>query len=73
MKVLVIGGTGHIGTYLVPRLLAAGHEVICMSRGKSKPYSLLPAWKNVETICLDRREEEKKGNFGRAVAGVALM
>ena len=27
MRVLVIGGTGHIGSYLVPRLLLAGHEV----------------------------------------------
>ena len=28
MRVVVIGSTGHIGTYLVPRLIAAGHEVI---------------------------------------------
>lgn len=25
--VVVLGGTGHIGDYLVPRLVAAGHEV----------------------------------------------
>ncbi len=27
MKVLVIGATGHVGTYLVPRLVELGHEV----------------------------------------------
>jgi NAD(P)-dependent dehydrogenase (short-subunit alcohol dehydrogenase family) len=28
MVIVVIGGTGHIGTYLIPRLVAARHEVI---------------------------------------------
>jgi len=28
MRMVVIGATGHIGTYLVPRLVAAGHEVV---------------------------------------------
>jgi uncharacterized protein YbjT (DUF2867 family) len=28
MRVVVIGGTGHVGTYLVPRLVARGHEVV---------------------------------------------
>ena len=32
-RVVVIGATGHVGTYLVPRLVRAGHEVIAMSRG----------------------------------------
>ena len=26
-RVVVIGATGHIGSYLVPRLVRAGHEV----------------------------------------------
>jgi nucleoside-diphosphate-sugar epimerase len=29
-RVVVIGATGHIGTYLVPRLVAGGHEVIAV-------------------------------------------
>ena len=33
MKVVVVGATGHIGSYLVPKLVWAGHEVIAMSRG----------------------------------------
>jgi len=27
-RVVVIGATGHIGSYLVPRLVRGGHEVI---------------------------------------------
>ena len=33
--VVVIGATGHIGSYLVPRLVADGHEVIAMSRASA--------------------------------------
>ncbi|MEA1996652.1 MAG: NAD-dependent epimerase/dehydratase family protein, partial [Gemmatimonadota bacterium] len=70
MKILVIGATGHIGTYLVPRLLASGHQVVAMHRGTREPYCLKPAWRKVERIHLDRANEEKKKAFGRAVARV---
>lgn len=33
MKVLIIGGTGHVGSQLVPILRARGHEVVIGSRG----------------------------------------
>jgi nucleoside-diphosphate-sugar epimerase len=36
MKVLVAGATGAIGTQLIPRLVAAGHEVTGMTRSESK-------------------------------------
>ncbi|MFZ0215941.1 MAG: NAD-dependent epimerase/dehydratase family protein, partial [Candidatus Dormiibacterota bacterium] len=32
-RIVVIGATGHVGTYLVPRLVRAGHEVLALSRG----------------------------------------
>jgi nucleoside-diphosphate-sugar epimerase len=41
-RVVVIGATGHIGTYLVPRLVDAGHEVIALSRGTRGPYHSAP-------------------------------
>lgn len=40
MRVLVAGATGAIGTQLVPRLVAAGHEVHGMTRSRSKEAML---------------------------------
>src|SRR5260370_20391700 len=36
MRVFVAGATGAIGKQLVPRLVAAGHEVVGMTRSESK-------------------------------------
>jgi uncharacterized protein YbjT (DUF2867 family) len=33
MRIAVIGGSGHIGTWLTPMLVEAGHEVVVVSRG----------------------------------------
>jgi uncharacterized protein YbjT (DUF2867 family) len=32
-RVVVVGATGHVGSYLVPRLVRGGYEVIALSRG----------------------------------------
>lgn len=39
MKILVIGGTGHVGEFLVPILVKNGHEVYVGTRGTTKPQS----------------------------------
>lgn len=36
MKTLVIGGTGLVGSYLLPKLIEAGHEVYALTRDESK-------------------------------------
>jgi nucleoside-diphosphate-sugar epimerase len=64
MRVTVIGGTGHVGSYLVPRLVEAGHEVSVVSRGGRKPYRGHAAWKNVEQHQIDRETAEVAGTFG---------
>jgi nucleoside-diphosphate-sugar epimerase len=64
MRAVVIGGTGHIGTYLIPRLVAAGYEVINISRSKRAPYRDHGAWKLVTNIELDRATKECSGKFG---------
>ncbi len=67
MKIVVIGGTGHIGTFLIPRLVLAGHEVISVSRQERKPYLAHPAWDSVEMVAIDRDEAELKGTFGSQI------
>ncbi|MCD6364552.1 MAG: NAD(P)-dependent oxidoreductase [Planctomycetes bacterium] len=49
MKILVIGGTGHTGRFLVPMLVERGDEVIVVSRGRSGPGDD-DAWRKVEMI-----------------------
>lgn len=67
MRVTVIGATGHIGTYLVPRLVARGHTVVAISRGQRQPYMDDPAWATVEVVHADRGAEERAGAFGATV------
>lgn len=67
-RVVVIGGSGHVGTYLVPGLVAAGHDVVNVSRGQRRAYTPDPAWAAVETVTLDREAEEQAGSFGRRIA-----
>ena len=70
MRIAVIGGTGHIGSWLVPRLVGAGHDVVVFSRGVREPYFLSDAWKSVQTIEIDRAAAEADGSFGERVASV---
>jgi len=63
MRVIVIGGSGHIGTYLTPRLVEEGHQVICVSRSHREPYLPHAAWREVELRTIDRAA----GNFGSAI------
>ena len=64
MKIVVIGGTGHVGTYMVPQLVALGHEVTVVSRGQRDPYQEHPAWHKVTQVTIDREAEEKSASFG---------
>lgn len=67
MKIVVIGGTGHVGTFLVPRLVRAGHTVVSLSRGQSSPYADSPEWREVEQVVADREQEDRDGTFGATV------
>lgn len=70
MRVIVIGGRGHIGTYLVPRLVEAGHEVINLSRGQHAPYQPHAAWQQVQQVAVDRAAADQDGSFGDQVAAL---
>ncbi|MGO4533648.1 NAD-dependent epimerase/dehydratase family protein [Leifsonia sp. 2MCAF36] len=68
MRVVVIGATGHVGTYLVPRLVRAGHQVMAVTRGLSEPYHPDPAWDAVERVQLDREQGDADGTFATRIA-----
>ena len=67
MRVVIIGGSGHVGTYLVPRLVEGGHEVINITRGQRAPYQPHATWERVETLTADRDAEDAAGTFGPRV------
>jgi uncharacterized protein YbjT (DUF2867 family) len=50
VRIVIIGGSGHVGTYLVPMLVEAGHRVVNVSRGRAVPYTPNAAWDAVETV-----------------------
>jgi len=70
MRIVVIGGTGHIGTFLVPRLVALGHDVTVLSRGRRDPYRPHGAWSRVSMVDVDRLAEDARGSFGDLVASL---
>ncbi|MEZ4719359.1 MAG: NAD(P)-dependent oxidoreductase [Caldilineaceae bacterium] len=69
-RVVIIGGSGHVGTYLVPRLVAAGFDVVNVSRGAREPYQAHGAWASVTQVELDRTAAEAAGNFGTQIAAL---
>jgi len=61
---VIIGGSGHVGTYLVPRLIEAGYQVTNVSRGQRQPYTPHAAWNSVRPVVIDRAAAEADGTFG---------
>lgn len=68
MRVVVIGATGHVGGYLVPRLVRGGHEVVALSRGTRQPYREDEAWADVDRRTVDREAADADGSFGGLVS-----
>ncbi|MGH2896260.1 MAG: NAD-dependent epimerase/dehydratase family protein [Solirubrobacteraceae bacterium] len=69
-RIVVIGATGHVGSYLVPRLVRAGHEVVALSRGEREPYVPAAEWSRVQRVTVDREAEDADGVFGERVAAL---
>jgi nucleoside-diphosphate-sugar epimerase len=67
MKIVVIGGSGHIGTYLVPRLVRAGHEIVSLTRSGRPRYASAPEWEQVTHVTVDREQQDAEGTFGHTV------
>lgn len=69
-RAVIIGGSGHVGTYLVPRLVQAGYQVVNVSRSQRAPYQPHGAWQRVEQITIDRTAAEAAGAFGNEIAAL---
>jgi nucleoside-diphosphate-sugar epimerase len=69
-RIVIIGGSGHVGTYFVPALIERGHEVVNVSRGTASPYRPHQTWNHVEQVLVDRKAEEAEGKFGSRIAGL---
>lgn len=68
MRCLVTGATGYIGGRLAPRLLAAGHEVRCLSRSAARLRDV-PWHGRVEVAEGDLTDP---GSLGAAVEGIEV-
>ncbi len=71
MRVCIVGGTGNISAAIVKLLLAVGHEVTLLNRGKSGP---VPS--GVRTIRADRGDRKAFENAvrrGRFDAGIDMI
>ena len=71
IRIVVIGGTGHIGTFLTPRLAELGYDVVYVSRELRQPYRPHESWRKVEQATLDRVEEEDAGTLWAADRAIA--
>lgn len=78
--VVVIGGTGHVGSYLVPLLvdLPEKPDVVVISRGLAQPYpaayrgpagAIDPRWEQVRRVQLDR--EADGARFAKQIAALS--
>jgi len=53
MKILITGGSGFIGTHVVSRLLAKGHQVLNVSHRAPHVHAHQPFWQNVDILDAD--------------------
>ena len=66
---VVIGASGHVGSYAVPQLVRDGYRVVAVSRGIAVPYTRdQPEWTEVEMVAADRSVMDKAGTFGAMIA-----
>lgn len=71
MRIVVIGGSGHVGSFLIPRLVRSGHEVINITRGASTAYGTAPEWQHARQVIADRQKDDAEGTFGNRVRDLA--
>ncbi len=69
MQVLVTGGTGFIGQALVPALVAAGHQVLILSRGRHEDRVAVRYLQNLDGLPSDTPIDAVINLAGASLAG----
>ena len=72
MKILVIGGTGHIGRFLVPGLRRQGREVTVITRGQTTAPEG-EGWGEVNFVNATYRRKDEKWAAVVAEAGAEVV
>ncbi len=71
MKILITGATGHIGSYLVPRLIRLGHKIVGVARKSEPKYPFsLDEWGKIQWIVADCRAEEQTGKWAERLTAI---
>ena len=65
MKVLIAGGTGALGKFLVPQLVENGHEVVALARAEDKAKALEAMGAKVVSCCNRHHVKRRKSNGRR--------
>lgn len=58
MRILLTGSTGYIGQRLIPILINAGHDVVCLTRDKTRFNAPSSAMDHIQVVEADLLDEE---------------
>ena len=75
MKIAVTGASGHLGQWVVARLTASGHDVVCVSRSpRTRPDIHGIAWvRPVRTLACDLADRSAVGTLHEGLEGVEAV
>ena len=71
MKVMVIGGTGHVGTFMVPKLIEAGMDVVVVGSGKT-PLPKAKVWEKVKYLGCNVNDPDELDKLAEEVPDVVI-
>lgn len=71
MKIVVIGGTGHVGNFMVPMLVEAGNDVVVVGSGRT-PLPEGDVWQRVEYLVCNVGDAEDVKKLSAVAAEVVI-
>ena len=71
MKIVVIGGTGHVGGFMVPMLVEAGNDVVVVGSGRT-PLPEGDVWQQVEYLACNVGDADDVKKLSAVAAEVVI-